>query len=101
MIQMSRQRETTPPPQCAAVEEGGCSLWVLFFDRGEYQVTEAHFARTDFGVGHVLIVLFLPVRVFEARSPVKVTFLSRRALRSSFAVRARGLAWEAADPHRE
>jgi hypothetical protein len=66
------------------------------FDRGEYQVTAAHFVCTGFSLGHVFIVLLLSFRLFEAISPVWMPFLSRSTLWSSCAVRARRLACMAA-----
>jgi hypothetical protein len=67
--EQTARNNTTAAVRCE-MKKGVVPCEVVLFDRGECQVTSAHFARTNFGVGLVLIVLFLPVRLFEARSPV-------------------------------
>jgi hypothetical protein len=63
-------RNNTTAAVCCEVKKGVVPCEVLLFDRGEYQVTAAHFARTDFGFDLVFIALLLPFRLLEARSPV-------------------------------
>jgi hypothetical protein len=67
--EQTARNNTTAAVRCE-MKKGVVPCEVVLFDRGECQVTSAHFARTNFGFGLVLIVLFLPVRLFEARSPV-------------------------------
>ena len=56
---------------------------VLLFDRGEYQVTEAHFARGYRTPGSCLSPSSCLSGCSKPRSPVWVAFQSRSALRSS------------------
>ena len=93
--EQTARNNTTAAVRCE-LKKGVVPCEILLCDRGECHVTPAHFARTNFGFGHVLIVLYLSFRLFEARSPVRVACKSRSTLQSSCAVMACGLACKTA-----
>jgi hypothetical protein len=94
-------RNNTTAAVCCELKKEVVPCEVLLFDRGEYQVTAGHFARTNFGFWSCV---YRPPLVFQVvRSQISClgafSIAQRAAVRC--VVRARRLACKAAGPHRE